>query len=273
MLNLLRSDLSRLFRLKSLLIFALLTVWLDLQYTLSCDAPGFDIFENLSDVSIGLIIEGAFIIGYLIGSDYAHGTIRNKLIAGYGRGKIFFSEWLTSFICMLLLTVESYGLIFAMGFARGGVYLADADSTMIFMGLTLLYILVCTAFFTALYMTVFSQNTAMPVAVLIVLLGLIFTAIAESDLSSPKYIEPEEAATMAAYGLEVERDAEDPEKYLNPSYTEGDSFDFLFDTISPVSHIIVFSTDRLPKNVAAMSAEIVLFTVGGLLIFIRRDLR
>ncbi len=273
MLNLLRSDLSRLFRLTSFWGFVIITATMNIMSNATTNVE-FDIFEELEFLCAGLMIQGAVIIGNLIGSDYTHGTIRNKTIAGHSRAEIFFSNWITSFICMIILTVESYSLTVIAGLMFKGTYTTDTTTTMTFLGLTMLFLLVCTAFFTFLYMTVFSQSASMTAGVIAAGFVIIATAAAISDLIEPKYIDAETAQTMISYDIPVEQDPEDPTRYLNPNYSdEGSATSRRIDVLSPISHIIAPRDERLPANIAAMCTEFIVFTAVGFIIFRRRDVK
>ncbi len=280
MFNLIHSDLSRLFRLASFRIFMAVTLLLDIfleitEYDSDIINNGeHDVYGSLQFLCIGLLIEGAVIIGNLIGSDHTDHTIRNKIIAGYTKTEVFFSYYVICFICMLILTVWSYAVILISGFALGGIYTPDAGTTVKFIGMTLLFILVCAAFFTALYLNVFTQTVSMMLGVLIAGSVVIMTSGVVTELTVSKYIDDDAADTMISYGITLEHDPDDPEKFLNPGYTEGGSpFVRLTDVLSPVSHILYPHEERQNANLLAVSAEIIVFTAAGYIIFRKRDLK
>lgn len=275
MCKLIRSDLSRLFRLKSFWVLFVITIIEDINTVADpcINYPGADYSEVFPYLCLGLIIEAAVILGNLIGSDYTHGTVRNKTIAGHSRSEIFFSNWITSLICMLILTVESYAVSFITGSIAGGTFSWSADRFALFIGLTLLCVLVIVSFFTFLYMTIFSQSASLTAALIISGFVIITTFSAITGLYM-QYIGESTAQALIAEGVEVQRAPDGSDMYLDPyASQEGLVSAHITNILSPISHILMMNDMDMTGNVIAMSAEIILFTAAGLIIFRRRDLK
>lgn len=123
MRNLLKNDLLRIIKDKTIIVVLIISVALAFSRPLFNALPGY-IYNNLypenpinvreSAAAFSLFLDSFSITGIigllapilisiLISKDISFGTIRNKIILGYSRTKIFVSYLLSSLICYLIL--------------------------------------------------------------------------------------------------------------------------------------------------------------------------
>ena len=134
---------------------------------------------------IALFITFAAFVSLLIGREHGDGGFRNKVIKGYTKGQIFFSEWLLhTLICLAML------VIFLVAFCLAGhEVLAPVPSGMLAL---ILFCFVCmsVAIVTLLCVLTLLINNRAIAAILSVLLvvGLLFASYCiDAALTSPQY--------------------------------------------------------------------------------------
>ena len=280
MFSIIRSDLARLFKLRSLRIFMVITVVCDVLFTAfnywydHTLGEVNDIFVNNRLVTPGLLIECAVVLGNFIGYDHTDRTMVNKIISGHSRTEIFLATWITGFICMAILTVWTHIVTLTAGFCFGSAYLADTGQTVRLIMLTFLMMLVCTSFYTALYMSVPIQSLSMILGIFAAVFVFAANTLAVLGFEEEKYIDAETAQVLEENGQPVDPVPGETEKYYNPYYSEkGRTPACITDVLSPVSHILYRHDSRLIENICAMLSESVLFTAGGIIIFRKRSIR
>lgn len=125
MTKLIRADLARLWRTVSFWICGgLMTalLFLNFLFEYKMTPPG-----SLNAVFGRFIVgSGTWIISFagifvslFIGTDYANGTIRNKLSVGHSRIAVYFSNFAASVVGALVYCVVCWGMLFAVGFGIG----------------------------------------------------------------------------------------------------------------------------------------------------------
>ena len=73
---------------------------------------------NSSINMLGLLIVIAIMISLMIGTEFSDGIVRNKLIMGHSKGKVFLSELLLSMISSTVLFAVGYGAFIVFNFHR-----------------------------------------------------------------------------------------------------------------------------------------------------------
>ena len=117
------------------------------------------IYQTISSIS------GVFFVGYLplsfviaafssffIGSEYSDGTLRNKLIVGSLREKIYLANFITVAACGLMMLLAYLGVCLAMGLPLLGGFLTDISTVLQWTGLGILLTLASAALITLLCM-------------------------------------------------------------------------------------------------------------------------
>ena len=274
------SDISRLLKLTSFRLCAVLVLLGNsLNIAQECHAvKGYDYTFELKYMCIGVLIESTVVIGNLIGSDYSQSTVRNKIIAGYSRFEVFLSNWMTSFICVLFYTTETFLAICVSGHICGGVYSYPCEKTI---GLAFLCLLLCAvlaSFFTAWYMLVSVQSTAMTVSLIAIFVGAVLGAgILTSLVSTESFDDKDHIAESvmisendpsAGHPADTDRDK------TRDRHQDVNTIVEMVCIISPVSHFLgVDDKEFLPANITAMTVEIMLFFIGGYHVFKNRDIK
>ncbi len=134
---------------------------------------------------IALFITFAAFVSLFVGREHGDGGFRNKAIAGYSKGEIFFSEWLLhTMLCLVML------LLFVIGFVlTGHEVLAPVPAGMLAL-IALCFVCMAIVVVTLLcVLTLLISNRAVS-AILSVLLiiGLMFASYGIDDaLSHPRY--------------------------------------------------------------------------------------
>lgn len=118
-----------------------------------------------------------------IGSEFAAGTIRNKLVSGYTKMEIFFSELILSLIFSVILFILYY-LPFIV---KGWKYLGDLDYILGVTALLLLSILSLTVF--AVFLCFLTENRiiAVVIGIMVVVVMLMSADAVEKRLKEPQY--------------------------------------------------------------------------------------
>ncbi len=118
-----------------------------------------------------------------IGSEFASGAIRNKLVSGYTKMEIFFSELILSLIFSVILFILYY-LPFLV---KGWKYLGDLDYILGVTALLLLSILSLTAF--AVFLCFLTENRiiAVVIGIMVVVIMLMSADAVAKRLKEPQY--------------------------------------------------------------------------------------
>ena len=118
-----------------------------------------------------------------IGSEFAAGTIRNKLVSGYTKMEIFFSELILSLVFSVILFILYY-LPFLV---KGWKYLGNLDYILEVTALLLLSILSLTVF--AVFLCFLTENRiiAVVIGIMVVVVMLMSADAVAKRLKEPQY--------------------------------------------------------------------------------------
>lgn len=211
----------------------------------------------------------AVFTGLFLGTEYADGAMRNKLVVGHSRTNIYFANLITCSISSLLFLAALLlgGLV---GIPTFGLWKMAPEELACYLLLAVLSALAISAVFTAVGMA-FSSNRAVGAVIAILLfLGLMYCAsMVYSSLSQPEMYS---GMHITAEGLQVG----DPEP--NPSYIGGTVrtvYEFLLDLLPTGQGMQMANLEAAnPLRMALCSAGIFAAAAlcGGLL-FHRKDLK
>ena len=219
-------------------------------------------------VYMGVVM--AVLCSLFIGTEYSDGTIRNKIIVGVSRYKIYLSNFLLCFGAAVLMTA-----FYLIGYLGAGVFVFEPamaqGRTILFMGaLSLATLATYTALFTMISMTV-SKKSLSAVICLLVFFGMLMAAmVIDSKLGMPEYITDYK---MAADGSLLENGMVPNPRYLGPA--DRRMYLFLYDLIPTAQGLQIsgFAAER-PLRIAGLSgAVIVLTTAAGALVFGKKNLK
>ena len=211
------------------------------------------------------------ICSLFIGTEFADGTIRNKMVCGHDRGSIYLSNLILCSAASLLMCTAAVIPGLALGLPLlGGFAMGPARAALFFAGAYTLS-LVWAALFTLLAMLV-SNRTVSVVAAMLLSLAL---------LAAGTYLEGrlEARPTIQGYNLSVNGEVVEAEESPNPAYVpEGpvrDTLQFLSD-FTPGGQTLQHVNQRAERPEKLIAYDAVLFvlcTAAGLLLFKRKDLK
>ena len=206
-----------------------------------------------------------------IGTDYADGTIRNKVVCGHSKVSVYLSNLILCSVGSLIMCTAGMVPGLALGLPLlGGFDMGPARAVLFFIGVYTLS-LVWTALFTFLAMVVSSRTITAAAAMLISLALLSAGAYLEGRL--------EAGPTFPGFTVIVDGEVQEREDFPNPNYLpEGpvrDAFQFLSD-FTPGGQTLQHVTQRAKHPEVLIAYDGVLFilcTVAGLLLFRRKDIK
>ncbi|MDO4602514.1 MAG: ABC transporter permease subunit [Eubacteriales bacterium] len=248
------------------------------QNSLSCDVP-YTFEDGIFMTETIMILITAVFVSLFFGTEYSDGTIRNKLIGGYTRGKIYLSQVLVNVVSCLLIYFSS---ILVSGIL--GAILMGAEGTSIVK--TAVYVLagagMCitdAALFTFLTMSTGTKAGASVAGLLLAFCLLCGAMFVQEKLSEKEYMyipkvlaEKNETAGTAITG------EEELVKLPNPYYITGRKrkiFEILLD-INPCGQAVQLAALDLPRPAAVMTydaALTALFCGLGVFVFKKKDLK
>ena len=294
MSKLLRADLTRLFKSKifwtgvifmaGLAGFACWTKWRDSQdFPDYYNPPDGLLFAGTN--YIGIVI--AVVLGIFIGTDYSHGTIRNKHVIGHSRVKMYLSDLITGVTASLMIHIAHTAVIVgasAAGITRpfemsaGNIAALFFTSVFTVAALSSIFVLVC--------MLIPSRSVG-AVAAMILSLALIIAAnTIYFRLREKEYTQPYNFTIMTDSGEEIEIEQE---SVKNPKYLTGAKRKVyqLLEDMLPNNQILLFSDGASGKQLGEdgempdHTAWFPLYSLGlmavttaaGVLVFRRKDLK
>ena len=222
-----------------------------------------------------LVFTFAIFVSLFVGTEYSDGTMRNKLIVGHSRLKIYLSKLVvcaaanvlfhllyiitTLLLGMLLIHGVSYALGILLKYTLWGVCVTLAFSAL----------LVC------LSMCITNKAASAVIGLLLTIILLVATMTISTRLSAPEYTEAY-SYTDEASGKLITVDRERNRKYLTG--TQRKIYTFLYDflptcqlyQIVQVSDIPIENCDIL---IAYDGLLLLLSTGAGILIFGKKDLK
>lgn len=205
-----------------------------------------------------------------IGNDHSDGTIRNKLIAGHRRGRIYIANLLVccyAGICLCLAFALPH---ISIGLLLKGEMKAAPAVILVYVGLSFALIITFTALFTLLAMLCQNKSHTVAGCILLTFVLLFAGVYISSTLEEPEYLE---AYSYTENGVTVE----EPEQ-KNPYYISGkkrQAYEFLQE-LTPGGQVIQISEmgAKKPEMLILYDGIILLASTSvGILLFRRKDLR
>lgn len=227
-----------------------------------------NIFFSYS-IMVGIV--SAVFCCLFLGTEYSDGTIRNKLMVGHTRGRIYLANLIVCTAAGLLMTLSFLITAAGIGFPLFGFFVAKGETVLATLAGTLLMVIAFTSVFTFLSMMI--QNKAVAaVTVVMTVFVLLFTAIyLSSALNSPEMYEG--YTYTDDEGNVVEQEAQP-----NPSYVSGTKrkvYEALMD-ILPTGQSLQYATMSAVHvwQLPAYSVLIAIVTTGaGIVVFRKKDIK
>ena len=285
MSKLLRADFARLFKSKifwlgtifmfGFAVFAAHTHWKDMRDFPDYISP-YDGMLFAGTEFIGIVI--AIVIGIFIGTDYSHGTIRNKLAIGHSRMKIYFSNLIVCTAASMIMHFAWLGVI--IGGAVSGLtrkFEMPAGTIAAEILISIFAVSAITAIFLLVSMLVPSRSAGV-VAVMVLSLAMIISAMTIwSRLDEPEYFSAYDYVITDPDGTTHEIHEE---MAKNPYYLEGTKrrvYEILYDIIPncQIRHLALGDGFDDSMNLLPLYSFSIMIvtTAAGILIFRRKDLK
>lgn len=209
-------------------------------------------------------------VGLFVGTEYADGTIRNKLIVGHTRAQVYFSGLISSAVpsCLVLLV---HGIVtFGAGWFLFGGFQMPVEQVLTALSCALLATLVYAALFVAVAMNC-SNRSITAVASLLLALGLLYLAAAAGNaLAEPEMIY--DSVTITMDGVRF------GDWIRNPAHVSGTRrtlYELVYDLLPSGQLTQMYSRDfaRSARWPVFSVLLFVLETAVGFLAFRRKDLK
>lgn len=205
-----------------------------------------------------------------IGTEYADGTIRNKMVCGHGRGAVYLSNLVLCSAESLIMCTAAVVPGLALGLPLLGGFAMGTTRAILFFAGAYTLSLAWTALFTLLAMLISNRTISVVAAILLSLALLMAGSYLEGRL--------EAAPTLQEYAITVNGEFI-AEEYPNPAYLpEGPTrnvFQFLID-FTPGGQTLQHVVRRVERCEVMIAYDAVLFglcTGAGLFLFRRKDLK
>ena len=195
MTNLLLSNFLRLLKSKLLwvtfslmaLFAALMCIWQYTPYSFLY-ASSIDLEEIFLPIFLLIPVMLAYFVSLYIGADYDYGTIKNKLIVGCSRVKIYLANFITCAVSGIFILLGYAIVAFTAGVPLFGFFSSDAKTIMLYLFVEICMMLSFTALFTLIAMLNQNKGTVMAITLISVFATLIFSLYMLSMLEEPKYV-------------------------------------------------------------------------------------
>lgn len=215
---------------------------------------------------IGIIM--AVFSSIFLGTEYSDGTIRNKLIIGHSRLKIYFSNLITNIIVSFIVCLVFLVTVTAVGTPLIGFVTKDIKAIVVmFFGSFILAAAFCSIF--TLFSMVCGNKAAVAIISILLVVGMfLITTMIDTKLNAPEYWNSYE---MGEEGVESQM-------VLNPEYlteTKRAFYEFLFDFL-PTGQSLQYanmSVNHLWQMPLYSLIIAVITTISGVIIFQRKDLK
>ena len=269
MLKLLRANFFRLWRSKALWLcfggaFVFSTLFL-LNFPAD-DAIALD--EVFAQVFPFLPLLYAAFLSLFLGIEYQDGTLRNKIVTGHARWKVYTASLLSGIAgCWVILL--GWLLSTAIGAAEYGWFQAPAAGLALELAVALGTAAALAAILTLLGMLLPNRAVAAVLAILLMLGLLLLGSYFYNALCEPEYFS---GMVMTTNGFEA------GEAQLNPNYISGTLrtvYQFAVDAL-PTGQSILLANQELARPVLSLCASVclvLLSSAAGLLAFRRKDLK
>ncbi len=211
---------------------------------------------------MGMILAAVFALFF--GAEYADGTMRSKLVAGHGRGRVYLATLAASLLAALALYLVSL-LAWAprLGWMLKNLPAPETKTLVLCLGGTALllagYCSVC------VMLCMLIQRRSLLAVVLILLMVLVFFA-------SLQVQDAYETATNGGMQMTVNAAGEQQFVFHEPGQA-GPLTAFLYDALPGCQAYRYMDMEAAPRMLACSAALTALTTALGLILFRRKDVR
>ena len=273
MIRLLDAGFKRIFksRIFWIILFIVIGIAVMMIYNSYSDLKEFDevvkietLFFNLTTV-MGFIV--AIFVSLFLGTEYSDGTIRNKIIMGHKRIKIYLSNLILTVFASVLFYIMYLIVISIIGIPIfGGITMSISNLLLIFFDI---FVLICAYSSIATFISMICSNIAIATIVNIVLiLTMVMVSISSMNiLSSPKTVVQSTMVDGAIQMVEVP----------NPRFPTENERNFhqqVVNVLPTGQSFQIAGQTAEPKILSLYSGGVTIIFMGiGLYLFQRRELK
>ncbi len=294
MCNLLSANLSRLLRNKLFWLSVLVMMALSAYITIGQHIDGiryhteYPITEALFMSATVLGIAAAAFVSLFVGVEYSDGTIRNKLIVGRVRRTIYLSGYLVNALGTVVIYIFSILTALALGLPLLEPSQVPPAVIAGAFGVGVLMSACYGAIFHFVSMLLSNRAYSAVVCILLSFLLLIGAVFVNGKLDQPEYIEQlvntesvDEDVDVTVVPVVVEDGVVQPmamETVPNPNYLTGakrERYQFFYE-VNPTGQVVQLAQIEFlhPGRMAVYDLILILlFNVGGILLFERKDIK
>lgn len=225
--------------------------------------------------SIGLLL--SIFAGMFFGTEHSDGGLRNKLIVGHSRVKIYLANLITCAAAGVMMFAADFTVNLALGLAREHMRSASWGEILLRVWIVVCAIAAVSAILVLIVMLVRSRSGGVTFSICVYLAMTICAAMIVSKLAEPEYLTPMTVTYLEEFDENGETRTETVTE-KNPNYVGGTAREVLetLNDLLPVSQMI-----RTPEggfdNGAALPGYsvgiLLIFTIGGTLSFRKLDLK
>lgn len=218
-----------------------------------------------------LLFAAAVLVGIFVGTEYADGTIRNKLVVGHNRPTIYLSNLIVCAVANEIVLLSHIAAVWIFGKLLLTVEMSVKE-ILSFVLLEFLSFLALTAVF-VLFAMLIQSKAASSVTVLILSIILLFaTMTIQNKLDAPEYYEGY-TYTNEETGEVIERERE-----KNPDYLTGTKrqvYVFLNDFLpsSQIYQVAMQKSDHAGQMAGYAGLLFLVSTGAGIIVFRKKDLK
>lgn len=218
-----------------------------------------------------LLFAAAALVGIFVGTEYADGTIRNKLVVGHNRPTIYLSNLIACAVANEIVLLSHIAAVWIFGKLLLTVEMSVKE-ILSFVLLEFLSFLALTAVF-VLFAMLIQSKAASSVAVLILSIILLFATLTiQNKLDAPEYYDG------YTYTNEETGEVIEQEREKNPNYLTGTKrqvYVFLNDFLpsSQIYQVAMQKSDHAGRMVGYAGLLLLASTGAGIIVFRKKDLK
>lgn len=217
---------------------------------------------------IGVVM--AVFSSLFLGTEYSHGTIRNKLVAGHSRIGIYFSSLITNIVVSFLTCLSFLLAVTVVGIPLFGTTKAGLGVVLAMLLGTFLLAVAFSSIFTLISMACGNKAVVAVISILGVVFLLLMATMINAKLTAPEFYD--------SYVLSESMENTQTKSIPNPEYLTGTKrtvYEFLYDFL-PTGQSVQYSNMsavHLWQMPLYSILTAVVTTVAGAAVFKRKDIK
>lgn len=183
--------------------------------------------NTVSDSDVSFVIDGclfeftpfmglvaAIFTSLFVGSEYSDGTIRNKLVVGHSRLRIYLANLIVCSIACMLITLAYFAGVFVVGSSKGGELLTGSNIIALFLICSFLISIAFTSIMTLFAMLNTNKAGNVVVSMILAMILLVSSSFIYQRLEEPKMSDNYVSVNEMGIPTQVEQ-------CPNPLYIDG----------------------------------------------------